>query len=57
MKEKQMMIDYHNEDEDGFERKPIDDNEFCVRQGDMYFMSDGERYCIPLERCSQVYMT
>ncbi len=53
---KQMMIDYRKDDAEGFERKVIDDMEFCVRQGDMYFISEGVKYCIPLEQCSQVYL-
>lgn len=52
-----MIIDYRKENEDGFVRRKIDDMEFCVRDGDMYFISEGIRYCIPLERCSQVYTT
>ena len=54
--EKQMMIDYRKDDGEGFERKVIDDMEFCVRQGDMYFISEGVKYCIPLDQCSQVFI-
>lgn len=54
---KQMMIDYRKEDGEGFERKPIDDMEFCVRNGSIYFISEGVRYSLPLDRCSQVYLT
>lgn len=55
--EKIMVIDYHNETGEGFTRKRIDDMELCVRDGNMYFISDGVRYCIPLDRCSQIYTT
>ena len=54
MMNKRMMIDYRNED-GTFARKVIDDFEFCVRDGVMYFISEGVKYNIPLERCSQVY--
>lgn len=53
---KQMMIDYRKANGNGFERKAIDDMEFCVRFGMVYFVSEGVKYCIPLEQCSQVYV-
>lgn len=53
--EKVMMIDYRN-DNDEFVRKEIDDMEFCVRNGNVYFISDGEKFCIQLESVSQVYL-
>lgn len=54
---KQMMIDYHKEDGEGFERKQVDDMEFSVRNGMIYFISEGVKYKLPLDRCSQVYLT
>ena len=52
---KEMMIDYR--DSHGtICRKVIDDLEFCVREGEMYFISDGIRYHIPLEDVIQVYL-
>ena len=53
---KQMMIDYRREDGEGFERKQIDDMEFCVRNGMIYFISEGTKYSVPLDQCSQVYL-
>lgn len=50
-----MMIDYRNDD-GTFTRKEIDDFEFCVKAGFIYFISDGIKYKIPLDRCSQVYL-
>ena len=52
---KTMMIDYHN-DNGTICRKEMDDCEFCVRDGNTYFISDGWKYCIPLEQVIQVYM-
>lgn len=50
----ELMIDYL--DEYGvIRRKVIDDMEFCVRDGDAYFISEGEKYCVPLEKVFQVY--
>ena len=56
MMNKQMMIDYRKANGEGFERKQIDDMEFCIRNGNIYFVSDGVRYNIPIEQCSQVYI-
>ena len=54
MIEKDLMIDYR--DEHGtIRRKVIDDMEFCVRDGDVYFISETVRYCIPLDKVIQVY--
>ena len=55
--EKTMMIDIHKENGEGFIRMSIDNMEFCVRDGYMYFISDGVRYSIPLSRCCQVFTT
>lgn len=52
---KQMMIDVRNDDRT-FSRFVVDDMEFCVRDGMMYFTSGGNHYSIPLEQCSQVYL-
>ena len=51
---KQMMIDYKNNN-DEFERKAIDNNEFCVREETAYFVSDGVKMQVPLSKISQVY--
>ena len=40
---KELMIDY------------LDEMEFCVRDGDAYFISEGEKDCVPLEKVFQVY--
>ena len=48
-----MMIDY---DKDGvIVRKAIDDMEFCVRDGKMYFTSNEKKYEVDLEDIYQVY--
>lgn len=52
---KTMMIDYRTE-KDEIRRKEMDDCEFCVRDGNAYFVSDGRKYCIPLEQVIQVYL-
>lgn len=52
--DKTMMIDYRNDDGDMF-RKSIDDNEFCVRDGNTWFISGGLRFSVPLENVIQVY--
>ena len=52
---KDMMIDYR--DEHGtIRRKTVDDTEFCVHDGDVYFISEKIKYCIPLEDVIQVYL-
>ena len=57
---KELMIDYRNgEDENGevkFERKAIDNMEFCVRDGFAYFKSEGKIYQLKLNDISQVYI-
>ena len=54
--EKMMMIDYR--DANGtIRRKTIDNMEFCVRDGDAYFISEGAKYSVPLEDVIQVYNT
>lgn len=52
--DKKMMIDYRNDD-NSFERKVIDNFEFCIRDGMAYFASNGAFYKIPLQKISQVY--
>lgn len=52
---KTMMIDYRN-DNGTICRKEMDDCEFCVRDGNAYFISDGRKYCIPLDHVIQVYL-
>lgn len=56
---KELMIDYRDGiNPDGttnFVRKTIDDFEFCVRDGVVYFISEGVKYHIPLQDISQVY--
>ena len=56
MKEKEMMIDYRNANE-MICRKVIDNMEFCVRDGYVYFISCGKRYQTPLDSVIQVYTT
>lgn len=51
---KQMMIDYRD-DEGNFVRKVIDNYEFCVREEVAYFISNGVRIQVPLQKISQVY--
>lgn len=51
---KQMMIDYRNED-GTFERRVIDDFEFCTRDGVGYFISEGVKYAVPLQDICQIY--
>ena len=53
--EKVMMIDYRD-DFMAIRRKTIDDMEFCVRYGEVFFVSDGIKYRIPLEHVIQVYL-
>ena len=54
MRDRELMIDYRNE-KDVFVRRVIDDMEFCVRDGNAYFISDEIKYCIPLEQVVQMY--
>ena len=54
--EKEMMIDYRDEAMEVC-RKVIDDMEFCVREQNVYFISNGQRYNILLENVIQVYTT
>ena len=57
---KELMIDYRDginpEGSTRFVRKTIDDFEFCVRDGRVYFIAGGKRMNFPLEDVSQVYM-
>ena len=54
--EKELMIDYRDEAMEVC-RKVIDDMEFCVREQNVYFISNGQRYNILLENVIQVYTT
>ena len=54
MKQNQMMIDYRDE-KDEFVRKVIDNNEFCIRDEEAYFVSEGVKIKIPMQKISQVY--
>jgi len=49
-----MMVDYRD-DNDRFVRMKIDDMEFCVRDGELFFISDNVKYNIPLESVIQVF--
>ena len=51
---KNMMIDYKN-DEGIFVRRVIDNYEFCIHEGDAYFISEGVKYKVPIQDISQVY--
>lgn len=53
-KEILLQIDYRNQDEKII-RKPIDNCEFCVRDGMAYFESRGAKVCVPLEKIIQMY--
>lgn len=53
--EKVMMIDYRDANRI-IHRKSVDDMEFCVHEGEVYFISDRVKYHIPLECVIQVYM-
>ena len=55
MMDKVMMIDYRDEIGDIY-RKIIDDFEFCVHEQDVYFISSGKKYHIPLDQVVQVYI-
>lgn len=52
---KVMMIDYRD-DEQEICRKMIDDMEFCIHKGEVFFISDNIRYHIPLDCVIQVYL-
>lgn len=49
-----MMIDYRNE-KGNICRRSIDNMEFCIRDGEAYFISNGIKYHVPIERIIQVY--
>ena len=53
--DKTMMIDYRD-DEGELVRSRIDDTEFCVRKGYVYFISSGEKFSVPLDSVIQVYL-
>ena len=53
--DKQMMIDIRLGD-GYFARFVIDENEFCVRDGVVYFITKGEKKSFPVEDISQVFM-
>lgn len=55
MVEKMMMIDYRDE-QGTIRRKRIDDFEFCVKDGGVYFISDEVKYHIGLDSVCQVYV-
>ena len=52
--ENRMMIDYRTEEEE-IRRKVIDNCEFCVKDGRVWFVSNGTRYNTELENVIQVY--
>ena len=54
MEEKVMMIDYRDTNAT-IRRKVIDNMEFCVHDGVVYFISDEQKYSVPLEDVIQVY--
>ena len=54
MKQPQMMIDYRD-DNDNFVRKVIDNYEFCIRDETAYFISEGVKMQVPMQKISQVY--
>ncbi len=49
-----LMIDYRDEEGTIF-RRVMDDMEFCVRNGNAYFISEKTKYEIPLDQVIQVY--
>lgn len=53
--DKALMIDYRD-DAAEIRRKVIDDCEFCVHEQDVYFISNGIKYNVPLESVIQVYL-
>ena len=55
MVEREMMIDYRDS-KGTIRRKHIDDMEFCVKDGEVFFISDEQKYCIQLENVCQVYV-
>ena len=52
--ERKMMVDIRVGST--FKRLVVDDMEICARDGCFYFYSDGERYEIPFEDFSQMYI-
>ena len=56
---KERMIDYRDGvNPDGsthFVRKTIDDFEFCVRDGVVYFISEDKKYHVYISEVSQIY--
>ena len=52
--ERKMMIDIRVNG--GFKRLVVDDMEICARDGIFYFFSDGEKYEVPFEDMSQLYV-
>ena len=50
-----MMIDYRDANS-LIHREEIDDMEFCVRDGYAYFITGGEKRCVPLDLVIQVYI-
>ena len=54
--EKTMMIDYREEVTGVIVRKEIDDNEFCVRDGMIWFISKGEKFNTPIDTAIQIFM-
>lgn len=53
--DKVMMIDYRNDQEE-ICRKVIDNMEFCVHEGEVYFISDNEKINVQLASVIQVYL-
>ena len=51
---KRMMIDFRDED-GNFVRRVIDNFEFCIRDEQAYFVSDGKQLVVPMKNISQVY--
>lgn len=51
---KNMMIDYRNED-GTFVRKVIDNFEFCIHDEVAYFISEGVKCQVPMQKIVQVY--
>ena len=53
--DKALMIDYRD-DAGNIYRKTVDDFEFCVHEEDVYFISSGTKYHIPLDQVIQVFL-
>ena len=53
--EQTMMIDYRDNNGKMY-RKAIQNCEFCVRDGLVYFMSGHKQMCVNLNNIIQVYM-